>query len=197
MSVSRTWGREILSRGGTLLLATTLSLAQTTGTSPQSGATPATQNPAPKAGTAETKPVAKTDSAASKTQPTAHKGKRSKRRASWRNRQKKIDTARVREIQEALIREHYLHGEPSGKWDLATQKALERYQAENGWQSKVVPDSRALIKLGLGPNHDHLLNPESAMTNPVPPVNGAAHPVVPPDSSHASGEPQTPNPPQR
>jgi hypothetical protein len=28
----------------------------------------------------------------------------------------------------------------------------------------MVPDSRALIKLGLGPDHQHLLNPESAMT---------------------------------
>jgi hypothetical protein len=43
---------------------------------------------------------------------------------------------------------------------------MERYQASNGWQTKVVPDSRALIKLGLGPGHDHLLNPESAMTSP-------------------------------
>ena len=42
---------------------------------------------------------------------------------------------------------------------------MQRYQADNGWQSKSVPDSRALIKLGLGPNHDHLLNPESAMTS--------------------------------
>ena len=25
-------------------------------------------------------------------------------------------------------------------------------------------DRRALIKLGLGPDHEHLLNPESAMT---------------------------------
>ena len=41
---------------------------------------------------------------------------------------------------------------------------MERFQADNGWQSKSVPDSRALIKLGLGPDHQHLLNPESAMT---------------------------------
>ena len=30
---------------------------------------------------------------------------------------------------------------------------------DNGWQTKVVPDSRALIKLGLGPNYSaELLN---------------------------------------
>lgn len=91
--------------------------------------------------------------------------KRSKKTASWRRRgQQKIDAQRAREIQQALIREHYLEGKASGVWDDASQKAMERYQADNGWQSKTVPDSRALIKLGLGPDHEHLLNPESAMT---------------------------------
>jgi peptidoglycan hydrolase-like protein with peptidoglycan-binding domain len=78
--------------------------------------------------------------------------------------QQGIDSARAREIQEALIRQNYLHGEPSGTWDDATQAAMRRYQAENGWQSKTIPDSRALIRLGLGPSSAHLLNPESAMT---------------------------------
>lgn len=78
--------------------------------------------------------------------------------------QQAIDSDRAREIQTALIREHYLQGEPTGAWDSATQAAMRRYQADRGWQSKTTPDSRALIKLGLGPNHDHLLNPESAMT---------------------------------
>ena len=55
-------------------------------------------------------------------------------------------------------------GEATGKWDATTEDALRRFQADNGWQNKTVPDSRALIKLGLGPSHDHLLNPESAMT---------------------------------
>lgn len=80
--------------------------------------------------------------------------------------QQKIDRQRAEQIQQALIREHYLSGEASGVWDNASQRAMERYQASNGWQTKVVPDSRALIKLGLGPDHEHLLNPESAMTTP-------------------------------
>jgi peptidoglycan hydrolase-like protein with peptidoglycan-binding domain len=79
--------------------------------------------------------------------------------------QQKIDPARAREIQEALIREHYLDGEPSGAWDAKSESAMQRFQQDNGWQSKVVPDSRALIKMGLGPDHEHLLNPESAMTS--------------------------------
>jgi hypothetical protein len=78
--------------------------------------------------------------------------------------QQKIDPERAQSIQEALIREHYLTGEPAGTWNQASEDALRRYQADHGWQSKTVPDSRALISLGLGPNHDHLLNPDSAMT---------------------------------
>jgi peptidoglycan hydrolase-like protein with peptidoglycan-binding domain len=95
---------------------------------------------------------------------STHKSKKARKSAKSRKRgQQKIDSTRVREIQEALIREHYLEGTASGNWDAKSQSAMQRYQSDNGWQSKTVPDSRALIKLGLGPNHDHLLNPESAM----------------------------------
>jgi peptidoglycan hydrolase-like protein with peptidoglycan-binding domain len=105
-----------------------------------------------------------TTSPASKASST-HKKKKSKGKKTSRTRgQKAIDSERAQQIQEALIREHYMKGQPSGKWDEATQAALRRFQADNGWQNKTVPDSRALIKLGLGPNHDHLLNPETAMT---------------------------------
>jgi hypothetical protein len=116
------------------------------------------------------------------------KGKKSKRPVSHRG-QQKIDPERARQIQQALVREHYLSGEPSGKWDEATEDALRRYQADHGWQNKTVPDSRALIKLGLGPNHDHLLNPESAMTTapqaapgntPSPAPTGGNDPAEPP-----------------
>jgi hypothetical protein len=78
--------------------------------------------------------------------------------------QQKIDPERAQSIQEALIREHYLSGTAAGTWNQASEDAMRRYQADHGWQSKTVPDSRALISLGLGPSHDHLLNPESAMT---------------------------------
>jgi hypothetical protein len=78
--------------------------------------------------------------------------------------QQKIDSERAQAIQEALIREHYMSGEATGTWNQTSEDAMRRYQADHGWQSKQVPDSRALISLGLGPSHDHLLNPESAMT---------------------------------
>jgi len=77
--------------------------------------------------------------------------------------QRGIDPTRTREIQEALIREHYLAGEPTGTWDQSTKDALARFQEANGWQTKSVPDSRALIKLGLGPDKKGLLNPDTAV----------------------------------
>jgi peptidoglycan hydrolase-like protein with peptidoglycan-binding domain len=113
-----------------------------------------------------------------------HTGKKTRRARG----QKAIDGERVRQIQEALIREHYLKGEPSGKWDASTQQALHRYQADQGWQSKSIPDSRALIRLGLGPDHEHLLNPDSAMTMTAesPAAHVASRSSAKASSSHVS-----------
>jgi hypothetical protein len=91
-------------------------------------------------------------------------GKKSRRKSSRVRGQQKIDAQRAQAIQEALVREHYLKGDPTGTWNQASEDAMRKYQADHGWQSKTVPDSRALISLGLGPSKDHLLNPESAMT---------------------------------
>jgi hypothetical protein len=98
------------------------------------------------------------------THRTSSKHKKSRKSVARTRGQKKIDPQRAQEIQEALIREHYLDGKATGVWNDSTQQAMQRYQADNGWQSKTTPDARALIKLGLGPDHQHLLNPESAMT---------------------------------
>ena len=76
--------------------------------------------------------------------------------------QRTIDPDRAREIQTALIRENYMNGTPSGQWDADTQAAMLKYQSDHGWQTKLTPDSRALIKLGLGPNH----GAESAAVKP-------------------------------
>lgn len=105
--------------------------------------------------------------------------------------QQKIDGERAQAIQEALIREHYLNGEATSTWTPASEEAMRRFQADNGWQSKTVPDSRALIKLGLGPSKDHLLNPESAMT--TVPDAPKADPV--PTTSHTPPVVANPVPP--
>ncbi len=80
--------------------------------------------------------------------------RRHSRKGAWkRHGQQKIDAARATQIQQALIREKYLDGAANGVWDARSEAAMSRYQTDNGWQSKVTPDSRALIKLGLGPDH--------------------------------------------
>jgi hypothetical protein len=106
-------------------------------------------------------------------------GQHSSHRKSSRVRgQQKIDSERALAIQQALVREHYLTGEPTGTWNQASEDAMRKYQADHGWQSKTVPDSRALISLGLGPSKDHLLNPESAMTTvPDRPKSASAMPT--------------------
>jgi hypothetical protein len=80
--------------------------------------------------------------------------------------QQNIDSARATQIQTALVREHYMTGEPTGVWDQSSKDAMARYQADHGWQTKVTPDSRALIKLGLGPEQ-----PAGNQAAAAPPVH--------------------------
>lgn len=85
--------------------------------------------------------------------------------------QRGIAPERATEIQKALIREKYLSGEPSGKWDSETEAAMQKYQADHGWQTKLTPDSRALIALGLGPS--------TASSQPLPASTYTALPSAP------------------
>ena len=147
MNLAGSFSSRLLMAACTVLLVSTLAAAGDTSTS--SSKSSATRTPS---------------SQKTKTKPATSRKRKRSSRASWRRGQQKVDPQRAHEIQEALIREHYLKGAPSGLWDDSTQTAMRRYQASNGWQTKTVPDARALIKLGLGPSHDHLLNPESAMT---------------------------------
>ncbi len=113
--------------------------------------------------TTTTKPKSYSTSAKiHKTSSHSSKKKTSHHSAKSRG-QQGMDQERTREIQTALIKEHYLSGDPTGVWDQESKDAMTRYQAANGWQTKLTPDSRALIKLGLGPDHKGLLNPETAV----------------------------------
>ena len=67
-----------------------------------------------------------------------------------------MDSGRATEIQQALIRNGYLSGQPSGVWDAQSASAMQKLQGDNGWQTRITPDSRALIKLGLGPQQNAL-----------------------------------------
>jgi peptidoglycan hydrolase-like protein with peptidoglycan-binding domain len=85
--------------------------------------------------------------------------------------QQAIDPARVMEIQQALIREHYLNGDATGKWDDATMAAMQKFQADQGWQTKLMPDSRALKKLGLGPDYSGAINAKASTFGEPPPIS--------------------------
>lgn len=85
--------------------------------------------------------------------------------------QQAIQPERVTEIQQALIREHYLDGEANGKWDATTQAAMQKYQADQGWQTKLMPDSRALKKLGLGPDYSKAINAKNGSFGDPPPTS--------------------------
>lgn len=109
--------------------------------------------------------------------PTAHSSQKGKKATSPKKKglkgQKQIDPQRATEIQAALIKSGYMSGTPTGQWDSQTTAALQKMQAENGWQTKITPDSRALIKLGLGPNNGASEGPTSSAV-PVASSGGAS-----------------------
>jgi peptidoglycan hydrolase-like protein with peptidoglycan-binding domain len=82
-----------------------------------------------------------------------------------------MEASRVLEIQQALIREHYLSGEATGSWDETTQAAMRKFQSDQGWQTRLMPDSRALKKLGLGPDYSGAINAEGASFTPPAPAS--------------------------
>jgi len=90
--------------------------------------------------------------------------------------QRQIEPERAKEIQDALIREHYLPGPASGQWDPSTEAAMQKFQSDHGWQTKLTPDSRALIKLGLGPRD---------AAAPAPPTASVSSEAGRSDSGHA------------
>jgi hypothetical protein len=97
---------------------------------------------------------------------------RSSRKAAPKSRklhgQQAIEPDRVTEIQQALIRQHYLSTEANGKWDATTEAAMQKYQADQGWQTKLMPDSRALKKLGLGPDYSNAINAKNSSFGAAP-----------------------------
>ena len=62
-----------------------------------------------------------------------------------------IGSERATQIQAALVRYGYLTGAPTGSWDAPSINAMRKLQSDHRWQTKFMPDARALILLGLGP----------------------------------------------
>jgi len=124
----------------------------------------------PRARRSAAAPVQKARTSGSKSarSRTASPGARKSKTAQAKLRgQQGIDNERARQIQQALIRERYLDGEPTGTWDQRTKDAMIRFQNDHNWQTKAVPDSRALIMLGLGPKPADLINPQAMSNSPL------------------------------
>src|SRR5439155_14239041 len=88
--------------------------------------------------------------------------------------QRGIDDTRATQIQTSLIKSGYLTGEASGHWDAGTEAAMQKFQSDNGWQTKLIPDSRAIIKLGLGPAQDSSQSSSAAATSGTSPSSELA-----------------------
>jgi hypothetical protein len=85
--------------------------------------------------------------------------------------QQAIAPERVTQIQQALIQAHYMTDDANGQWDGPTQAAMQKYQADHGWQTRLMPDSRALKSLGLGPDYSNALNARDAALAPSTPAS--------------------------
>jgi peptidoglycan hydrolase-like protein with peptidoglycan-binding domain len=125
-------------------------------------------------------------SSASKSSSKSRTAARSKKtRAKKLRGQQSIDSERVTQIQQALIREHYLSGAPSGSWDAQSQSAMQKYQADHGWQTRLMPDARAIKTLGLGPDYSTAINAAGASFSP--PSGSTASPAQNEGFTQAAG----------
>ena len=48
---------------------------------------------------------------------------------------------------------------------------MQKFQADQGWQTKLMPDSRAIKKLGLGPDYSGAINAKDSSFGAPPPVS--------------------------
>jgi len=94
-----------------------------------------------------------------------------------------LQPERVQAIQQALAREGYLQGDPSGQWDARTHDAMLHYQAANGFPATGLPEAKSLMKLGLG---SHPLPPELDRGRAAAPAAPASILAMPPASAPIS-----------
>jgi peptidoglycan hydrolase-like protein with peptidoglycan-binding domain len=107
---------------------------------------------------------------------TSHRASKTRHKSHRVRGQQAIEPDRVTQIQQALIQAHYLNGEANGKWDATTIAAMQKYQADHGWQTKLTPDSRALKSLGLGPDYSDAINAKGSSFSPAPATGKSAPP---------------------
>ena len=184
----KTWGKKI-SIGVALLLAGTTLAAVPVSARP--GSRSRTKAAANRKSQVPKKPKAK-HSAHRKT--AQHTARAFARRRALTHRQLRarvhLESDRVGEIQQALVKAGYLDEEPTGRWDDSTRSAMKRYQSDHGFLATGLPEAKSLMKLGLGP---HPLPPDldptvtaRANADATAPPNGQApqgnSPSSPPDN---------------
>jgi len=156
---------------------------------PAGNAAPAGNHPKAGSGPARTqasRPASVHSAAAARISSSRPASRRHSRRRRTLTRKQRLarlhlQPGRVEEIQQALIREGYLKGEPSGQWGAATRGAMLRFQTEHGFPATGLPEAKSLMKLGLGshplpPELDHNLARAAA---PGAPSEDASAPSAP------------------
>jgi peptidoglycan hydrolase-like protein with peptidoglycan-binding domain len=157
-----------------LVVASLLSTAPATARTAQSPSAPPKAPATPVQAKPDT-PAAQPQ-AASTSHPSAKKKKKS---VAATRRQLSPDPSRIREIQEALVRQGFYEGEPTGKWDSQTVSAMKGFQEAKGLAPTGKIDALSLQKLGLG-------SPTAGIAPPAtktPPQPQAPAVVVPPAGS--------------
>ncbi len=130
-------------------------------------------------------PQSSSKSSSKKSSTSSKKNK--KGRHHWEPIQKAPTTDRIEEIQTALAREGYYHGDPTKKWDSNTQDAMRKFQEDHGMTGTGKLDATTLQKLGLGSDIAGVSAPR-----PVQHPSGTPAPAAPPPttpSSAASSDP--------
>lgn len=82
--------------------------------------------------------------------PPHHARRKTRHHAARHSRPQRMDIspARATQIQQALVHAGYL-SQVTGRWDAASIAAMKKFQAAHHWQTRYVPDARALLALGL------------------------------------------------
>jgi peptidoglycan hydrolase-like protein with peptidoglycan-binding domain len=130
-------------------------------------------------------PQSSNKSSSKKSSSASKKNKKGRRH--WEPIQKAPTTDRIEEIQTALAREGYYHGDPTKKWDSNTQDAMRKFQEDHGMTGTGKLDATTLQKLGLGSDIAGVSAPR-----PVQHPTGTPTPASPPPatpSSSASTDP--------
>jgi peptidoglycan hydrolase-like protein with peptidoglycan-binding domain len=99
---------------------------------------------------------------------------------------------RISEIQSALARGGYYHGDPNGKWDASTVDAMRKFQEDHGLDGTGKLDALSLQKLGLGSEIAGVDAPHPPTQHTAPPAQATPAPA---GTNPDKPKPQTPKSP--